>query len=69
MRIESKRARLRTLKAATAHQSMLIRLATMEDIADVASLVGNHRARLFYERHGFRGCAGYELLDKPLHGG
>jgi hypothetical protein len=48
---------------------MLIRLATMEDIADVASLVGNHRARLFYERHGFRGCAGYELLDKPLHGG
>jgi ribosomal protein S18 acetylase RimI-like enzyme len=26
----------------------------------------NHRARLFYERHGFRRRAGYELLDKPL---
>ena len=171
MRIESKRARLRTLKAATAHQSVLIRLATMEDIADVAPLVerywefepiggfarprietllctllsepergacwvadaggrlcgyllavfmfslehgglmaeidevfvsqemrsagtgsllvaraerdlaerglvrlqlqlgvGNHRARQFYERHGFRRRTGYELLDKPLQG-
>jgi GNAT superfamily N-acetyltransferase len=28
--------------------------------------VGNARARLFYERHGFRRRAGYELLDKPL---
>ena len=28
--------------------------------------VGNDRARLFYERHGFRRRAGYELLDKPL---
>jgi ribosomal protein S18 acetylase RimI-like enzyme len=28
--------------------------------------VGNGRARLFYERHGFRRRAGYELLDKPL---
>src|SRR3984885_9907553 len=28
--------------------------------------VGNERARLFYERHGFRRRAGYELLDKPL---
>jgi GNAT superfamily N-acetyltransferase len=27
---------------------------------------GNHRARLFYERHGYRPRAGYELLDKPL---
>jgi len=26
----------------------------------------NHRARLFYERHGFQKRAGYELLDKPL---
>jgi ribosomal protein S18 acetylase RimI-like enzyme len=26
----------------------------------------NERARLFYERHGFRRRAGYELLDKPL---
>jgi ribosomal protein S18 acetylase RimI-like enzyme len=26
----------------------------------------NDRARLFYERHGFRRRAGYELLDKPL---
>ena len=31
--------------------------------------VGNDRARLFYERHGFRRRAGYELLDKPLQGG
>lgn len=29
--------------------------------------VDNRRARLFYERHGFRRRAGYELLDKPLH--
>jgi ribosomal protein S18 acetylase RimI-like enzyme len=29
--------------------------------------VDNERARLFYERHGFRRRAGYELLDKPLH--
>jgi GNAT superfamily N-acetyltransferase len=28
--------------------------------------VGNDRARLFYEKHGFRQRAGYELLDKPL---
>jgi GNAT superfamily N-acetyltransferase len=28
--------------------------------------VGNDRARLFYERHGFRRRAGYELLDRPL---
>ena len=28
--------------------------------------VDNSRARLFYERHGFRRRAGYELLDKPL---
>jgi GNAT superfamily N-acetyltransferase len=28
--------------------------------------VGNHRGRMFYERHGFHGRAGYELLDKPL---
>jgi len=28
--------------------------------------VGNERARLFYERHGFQRRAGYELLDKPL---
>src|ERR1700688_4661549 len=28
--------------------------------------VDNERARLFYERHGFSGRAGYELLDKPL---
>jgi ribosomal protein S18 acetylase RimI-like enzyme len=28
--------------------------------------VGNHRARAFYERRGFRRRAGYELLDKPL---
>jgi GNAT superfamily N-acetyltransferase len=28
--------------------------------------VGNQRGRLFYERHGFRRRAGYELLDKPL---
>jgi GNAT superfamily N-acetyltransferase len=27
---------------------------------------GNHRARAFYERHGFRRRAGYELLDKAL---
>ena len=27
---------------------------------------GNERARLFYQRHGFRRRAGYELLDKPL---
>jgi GNAT superfamily N-acetyltransferase len=27
---------------------------------------GNHRARLFYERHGYRPRAGYDLLDKPL---
>jgi ribosomal protein S18 acetylase RimI-like enzyme len=26
----------------------------------------NERARIFYERHGFRPRAGYELLDKPL---
>jgi GNAT superfamily N-acetyltransferase len=30
--------------------------------------VGNQRARLFYERHGFRRRAGYELLDKPVQG-
>jgi ribosomal protein S18 acetylase RimI-like enzyme len=29
----------------------------------------NDRARLFYERHGFRRRAGYELLDKPLRAG
>jgi GNAT superfamily N-acetyltransferase len=28
--------------------------------------VGNARARIFYERHGFRRRSGYELLDKPL---
>jgi GNAT superfamily N-acetyltransferase len=28
--------------------------------------VGNYRARRFYERHGFRRRAGYELLDKTL---
>ena len=28
--------------------------------------VDNERARRFYERHGFRRRAGYELLDKPL---
>jgi ribosomal protein S18 acetylase RimI-like enzyme len=28
--------------------------------------VGNLRGRAFYERHGFRRRAGYELLDKPL---
>jgi GNAT superfamily N-acetyltransferase len=28
--------------------------------------VDNHGARRFYERHGFRRRAGYELLDKPL---
>lgn len=31
--------------------------------------VGNDRARLFYERHGFHRRDGYELLDKPLQGG
>jgi ribosomal protein S18 acetylase RimI-like enzyme len=30
--------------------------------------VGNDRARLFYEKHGFRRRAGYELLDKALTG-
>jgi ribosomal protein S18 acetylase RimI-like enzyme len=30
--------------------------------------VDNHRARAFYERHGFRRRAGYELLDKALQG-
>jgi ribosomal protein S18 acetylase RimI-like enzyme len=28
--------------------------------------ISNGRARLFYERHGFRRRAGYELLDKSL---
>jgi GNAT superfamily N-acetyltransferase len=28
--------------------------------------VDNDRARVFYERHGFRRRAGYELLDKAL---
>jgi ribosomal protein S18 acetylase RimI-like enzyme len=28
--------------------------------------IDNERARQFYERHGFRRRAGYELLDKPL---
>jgi GNAT superfamily N-acetyltransferase len=28
--------------------------------------VDNHRARRFYERHGFARRAGYELLDKAL---
>jgi GNAT superfamily N-acetyltransferase len=28
--------------------------------------IDNDRARLFYERHGFRRRAGYDLLDKPL---
>jgi ribosomal protein S18 acetylase RimI-like enzyme len=28
--------------------------------------VGNDRARHFYERHGFRRRAGYELLDKAI---
>jgi ribosomal protein S18 acetylase RimI-like enzyme len=28
--------------------------------------VHNHRARHFYERHGFARRAGYELLDKAL---
>jgi GNAT superfamily N-acetyltransferase len=28
--------------------------------------VDNHRARRFYERHGFMRRAGYELLDKAL---
>lgn len=27
---------------------------------------GNHPARAFYERRGFRGRDGYTLLDKPL---
>jgi len=31
--------------------------------------VGNERARIFYERHGFHRRAGYELLDKPLDAG
>jgi ribosomal protein S18 acetylase RimI-like enzyme len=30
--------------------------------------VDNHRARVFYERHGFGRRAGYELLDKALQG-
>jgi GNAT superfamily N-acetyltransferase len=30
--------------------------------------IGNDRARLFYERLGFRRRAGYELLDKALQG-
>jgi GNAT superfamily N-acetyltransferase len=30
--------------------------------------VANNRARAFYERHGFRRRAGYELLDKALQG-
>jgi GNAT superfamily N-acetyltransferase len=30
--------------------------------------VENARARVFYERHGFRRRAGYELLDKALQG-
>jgi GNAT superfamily N-acetyltransferase len=30
--------------------------------------VANDRARVFYERHGFRRRAGYELLDKALQG-
>jgi GNAT superfamily N-acetyltransferase len=30
--------------------------------------VDNERARVFYERHGFRRRAGYELLDKALQG-
>jgi len=30
--------------------------------------VVNHGARRFYERHGFRRRAGYELFDKPLPG-
>ena len=30
--------------------------------------VENHRARAFYERHGFRRRAGYELFDKALQG-
>ena len=30
--------------------------------------VDNEGARRFYERHGFRRRAGYELLDKPLPG-
>ena len=29
--------------------------------------VDNHRGRRFYEGRGFRGRAGFELLDKPLH--
>jgi len=28
--------------------------------------VGNHRGRAFYQRHGFRRRAGYELFDKSL---
>jgi GNAT superfamily N-acetyltransferase len=28
--------------------------------------IDNHRARGFYERHGFRRRSGYELFDKPL---
>jgi ribosomal protein S18 acetylase RimI-like enzyme len=28
--------------------------------------IDNERARRFYERHGFRRRAGYQLLDKPL---
>jgi GNAT superfamily N-acetyltransferase len=28
--------------------------------------VGNQRAGMFYERHGFQRRAGYVLLDKPL---
>jgi len=31
--------------------------------------VGNHRAREFYERHGFGPRAGYELFDKSLRAG
>jgi GNAT superfamily N-acetyltransferase len=30
--------------------------------------IENRRARAFYERHGFRRRAGYELLDKALQG-
>jgi ribosomal protein S18 acetylase RimI-like enzyme len=28
--------------------------------------VDNHRGRVFYQRHGFRRRAGYELFEKPL---
>jgi hypothetical protein len=49
-----------------------IRLATQGDIAggmlrlQLQLGARNHRARHFYEAHGFRRRAGYELLDKSF---